>query len=286
MTTSRRKPTKATTAKATARKGASTKAPAKATAKATAKKAAPRKATTRSRVAKQAAAAEPLPAAMAGEAGDALVLTGPPGLLRATVSVENAVDQRVAVRGLTLHRAGRRDVTGSFAAVIAPGATAQVPVSFRLEADTAPGDYTAEVEVGGIRREALLRVEPDPTMRVSPRRLLAEVGRSEVTLTVSNDGNLVVPLAAVVRARTDDGDPRHGSDLVLRAGTGDRGPAAGPDVTLTLAAATSLAPGSTAVLQAQLTVPTELDPTRRHTARIPVGTADLDVTILPRDPSE
>jgi hypothetical protein len=301
VTTSRRKPTKATTAKAPAKKATTAKATTakattakataeKATTKATAKKAAkkpaPRKATTRSTVAKQAAAAELLPAAMAGEAGDALVLTGPPGLLRATVSVENAVDQRVAVRGLTLHRAGRRDVTGSGAAVIAPGATAQVPVSFRLQADTAPGDYTAEVEVGGVRREALLRVEPDLTMRVSPRRVLAEVGRSEVTLTVSNDGNLVVPLAAVVRARTDDGGPRHGPDLVHRAGTGDRGPAAGPDVSLTLAAATTIAPGSTAVLQAQLTVPTELDPTRRHTARVPVGTADLDVTILPRDPSE
>ncbi len=198
-----------------------------------------------------------------------VVLTGPPTMLRATVSVENAVDQRVTVRGLTLHRRGRQAMTSAGAAVIAPGATADVPVAFRLEQDTPPGEYAAEVEVGGLRREALLRVEPDLSMRVSPRRMLAEVGRRAVTFSVANEGNVTMALAAVVRARTDDG-----------------GPDPGPDVTLTLAVSTSVAPGSTAVLEGHLTVPAELDPTRRHTARIPVGTADLDVIILPRDPSE
>ncbi|MEO6413871.1 MAG: hypothetical protein ABIO48_14885 [Pedococcus sp.] len=208
---------------------------------------------------------------MAGTAPapDRIVLTGPPSLLRATVSVENAVDQRVAVRGLTLHRSGQQALAGSGAAVIAPGATAELPVSFRLEPDTPPGEYAAEVEVGGIRRQALLRVEPDLSMHVSPRRTLAEVGRHELTVTVANDGNLAIALAAVVRARTDDG-----------------GPDPGPDVTLTLSAATTVAPGTTTVLHGHLTVPAELDPARRHTARIPVGTADLDVIVLPRDPSE
>jgi hypothetical protein len=254
MTTARRKPTKSTgSAKAAAGATKSTSAP-KATA---ARK--PR-----------ASAARVAPAAPSGTpAADVIVLTGPPSLLRATVSVRNAVDQRVAVRGLTLHRSGRQALAGSGAAVVAPGATADMPVSFRLEQDTPPGEYAAEVEIGGIRREALLRVEPDLSMHVSPRRALAEVGRHAVTLTVANDGNLAMPLAAVVRAHTDDG-----------------GPDPGPDVTLTLSAATTLAPGTTTVIQGHLTVPAELDPTRRHTARIPVGTADLDVIILPRDPSE
>ncbi|NYG06661.1 hypothetical protein BJ986_001148 [Phycicoccus badiiscoriae] len=212
---------------------------------------------------KRAAARKPAP--------DQIVLTGPPKLLRATVSVQNAVDQRVAVRGLTLHREGRKAVSGVGAAVIAPGATADLPVTFRLEPDTPPGEYAAEVEVGGIRRDAVLRVEPDLSMHVSPRRVLAEPGRHALTLTVSNDGNLAIPLAAIVRAATDDGSPD---------------PAAGPDVTVTLTAGTTVAPGTTAVLEGHVTVPAELDPTRRHTARIPVGTADLDVIILPRDPSE
>jgi hypothetical protein len=253
MTTARRQPAKAaTTAKAAAT--AKSAAPARAARTATRKRA---KATPT-----KGATTEPPPS-------DAIVLTGPPALLRATVSVENAVDQRVSVRGLTLHRSGREALTGAGAAVIAPGATAEVPVAFRLEPDTPPGDYPAEVEVGGIRREAVLRVEPDLSMHVSPRRVLAEVGEQELTITVANDGNLAIPLAAVVRARTDDG-----------------GPDPGPDVTLTLDAATTAAPGTTRVLRGSLSVPTELDPTRRHTARVPVGTADLDVIILPRDATE
>jgi hypothetical protein len=266
VTTARRK---ATTAKATTAKATTAKA---TTAKATTAKATTAKATTAKRgkaTAATKAGASPSRTPRAAVAPDAIVLSGPPGLLRATVSVENAVEQRVSVRGLTLHRSGQQVVTGSGAAVIAPGATAAVPVSFRLEPDTPPGEYAAEVEVGGLRREALLRVEPDLSMRVSPHRLLAEVGGSDVRLTVTNDGNLAIPLAARVRARTDDG-----------------GPDPGPDVTLTLDAGTTLAPGATADLEGHLAVPEELDPARRHTARVPVGTADLDVIILPRDPSE
>ena len=66
-------------------------------------------------------------------------------------------------------------------------------MAFRLEPDTPPGEYPAEVEVGGIRREAVLRVEPDLSMHVSPRRMLAEVGRHPLTVTVANDGNLADP---------------------------------------------------------------------------------------------
>jgi hypothetical protein len=275
MTTARRRPTSPPGKTAAAKKTTAKKATAK---KATTKKATTKKATTRKASAARKATApgeavderRPAQAKPQGSDGaDVIVLTGPPTLLRATVSVENAVDQRVSVRGLTLHRSGQRALAGSGAAVIAPGATAEVPVAFRLERETPPGEYAAEVEVGGIRREAVLRVEPDLSMHVTPRRILAEVGRSSLRLTVANDGNLSMPLAAVVRARTDDG-----------------GPDPGPDVTLTLTAAVRLSPGSTTVLQGHLTVPAELDPTRRHTARIPVGTADLDVIILPRNPTE
>jgi hypothetical protein len=264
VTTARRQPAKASTKAPTK---ASAKAPAKASAKAPPEAAA--HAVAGQGTTSEGASRTSPEAGPAGPKAEAIVLTGPPSLLRATVSVENAVDQRVAVRGLTLHRSGQQALTGAGAAVIAPGATAQLPVTFRLEPGTAPGEYAAEVEVGGIRREAVLRVEPDLSLHVSPHRLLAEVGSTPVTLRVTNDGNVPIPLAALVRARTDDG-----------------GPDPGPDVTLTLTDATTAAPGTTTVLRGSLAVPSELDPTRRHAARIPVGTADLDVIILPRDPTE
>ena len=198
-----------------------------------------------------------------------IVLAGPPGQLRATVSVENAVDQRVTVRGLVLHREGEAPVSAPATALIPPGATAEVPVTFRLDPTTAPGEHTAEVEVGGVRRAALLHVEPDLSVRVSPRRTLAAPGRHAVTLLVVNDGNVDLPLARTTRARTDDG-----------------GPEPGPDVVLEVADPPTVRPCAFATVSGHLDVPANLDPTRRHTARIPVGTADLEVIVLPRTASE
>jgi len=202
-----------------------------------------------------------------GPAG--IVLTGPPRQLRATVAVENAVDQRVTVHGLVLHREGEAPVSAPATALIPPGATADVPVTFRLEPTTAPGEHTAEVEVGGIRRSALIHVEPDLSVRISPRRTLAAPGRQTVSLFVANEGNVDLPLAPTTRARTDDG-----------------GPDPGPDVVLEVDDAPTLRPGATATVSGHLVVPAALDPTRRHVARIPVGTADLEVIVLPRTASE
>lgn len=220
--------------------------------------------------AKRAARAAPAKrATRAAPTEDRIVLTGPPALLRATVTVANAVDERVAVRGVVVHREGEPTVGGTASALIPPGATAAVPVTVGLDRTTAPGEHTAEVEVGGIRRPARLVVDPDPAVRVSPRRTLAAPGRTAVRLTVVNEGNVPIPLATVTRARTDDG-----------------GPDPGPDVTLTLDDPPVVEPGTSLTLDATLSVPGDLDPTRRHTARVPVGTADVDVIVLPRNASE
>lgn len=203
------------------------------------------------------------------EPEDGIVLTGPPSMLRATVTVANAVDERVAVRGLVLHREGEPAVGGVASALIPPGATAAVPLTVGLDRSTAPGEHLAEVEVGGIRRPARVVVDPDPSVRVSPRRTLATPGDTAIRITVVNEGNVPIPLAAVTRARTDDG-----------------GPDPGPDVTLRVADPPVVDPGTTVTVDATLSVPDELDPTRRHLARVPVGTADLDVIVLPRTASE
>lgn len=236
--------------------------------------------TSRRRSTKAASSAKPVarsrqprarrsPAVAAATEEGAIVLAGPPGRLRATVSVENTVDQRVTVRGLLLHRDDAPTVSGAATALIPPGATADVPVTFRLDPTTPPGETGAQVEVAGMRRTARVVVEPEPSVRVSPRRMLATPGRQPVTLVVTNDGNVPVPIAPLTRARTDDG-----------------GPDPGPDVDLSVADPPTVEPGRTATVAAELAVPDDLDPTRRHLARIPVGTADLDVIILPRTAPE
>ena len=107
----------------------------------------------------------------------ALLVVGPPSQLRTTVTVENTAGQQVAVRAAALHREGESPVPGGVAALIPAGATATVPVSFALAPGTPPGEYAAEVEVGGTRRAATVRVEPHLAMRVSPRRRRAPTSR-------------------------------------------------------------------------------------------------------------
>ena len=196
------------------------------------------------------------------------VLTGPPGQLRTTVTVENTADRQVAVRAAALHGLGDVAVPTGVGAVIPAGATVAVPVSFSVDPATSPGEYAAELEVGGVRRPAVVRVESHLAMRVSPRRVLAGPGRHDIELEVTNEGNVDVTVAALSRARTDDG-----------------GPDPGPDVSLVLDAAVVATAASTVSATGHVEVP-DLDPTRRHTARIPVGLADLDVIILPRTASE
>ncbi|GAB3439606.1 hypothetical protein GCM10027517_13150 [Phycicoccus ginsengisoli] len=207
--------------------------------------------------------------ARTGSAADQIVLAGPPGRLHATVSVENAVSERVSVRGAVLHRSGRDPVAGTATALISPGATASVPVSVSLDRTTPPGEVAAELELGGTRRPVRVLVEPELDLHLSPHRVLATVGRQRVPLTLVNHGNVDIPLAPLSRARTDDG-----------------GPDPGPDISLTVLDPTTVEPGAIVSVAAELTVPEELDPTRRHVARIPVGTADLEVVVLPRTAPE
>ena len=204
----------------------------------------------------------------AAPAEDAIVLSGPPGRLTTTVTVENTSGARLVVRQPTLHLDGL-SVTGSATAIIATGATASVPVTVPLAASTPPGRHEAEMELGGVRRPVVVTVVEHLSLELSPSRVLAAPGRQDVTLVVTNSGNVRMPLASRAMARTDDG-----------------GPDPGPDVALVLDAPIVVEPGQTLTLEARLEVPEELEPARRHIATIPVGTADLQVIILPRDATE
>lgn len=194
----------------------------------------------------------------------ALVLAGPPGNLSGRFDVTNDSERRLALRGVVLRRDGGPDLPVTLGVVLPPGGSASVPVSVHLEPTTPPGESTAVVDIGGVRRPVVLRVREHPSLVVEPDHVLAGPGTSPLRLQVRNDGNVVLTLAPLVRAAT----------------FGD-GPDPGPDVELAVEQPPELAPGEQAVLTATLTVPT-LDPTRRHEATLPVAVADLTVTVLPR----
>jgi len=194
-----------------------------------------------------------------------LIFSGPPTGLRAEVTVANTGDRRLAVRSLTVVREGSADVDASVSIIVPPGRTVSMPVLLPMDPGTRPGDYPAEVHIAGVSRAAVLRVEAELTMHIAPQRLLVEPGRHKVSIVAVNEGNVDLPLAPVTRGRTSDG----GKDP-------------GPDITLTLSTPVVLKAASTVTIQGQLDVPQSLEPTRRHTASVPVGLADLKVIILPR----
>lgn len=195
---------------------------------------------------------------------DRLVLAGPPGRLTGVFSVANSGDRTLPIDGVRVRRPKQPEVSGTAGAVLAPGETAPVPVRVTLAPDTPPGEYPAEVEVAGTVRAVTLRVEARLAVTVSPPSVVAAPGTEQVTLDLSNTGNVALPLAALTRARTDDG-----------------GPDPGPDVVLRIADPPTVEPGQRVTVPAALEIP-DLDPARRHTASVPIGLSSLDIHVLPR----
>lgn len=192
-----------------------------------------------------------------------MVLSGPPHRLTGAVFVANTGENPLTVAGAIVRRADAPDVIGAASAVVAAGQTTAVTVSTVLGAHTPPGDYPVELELGGAPRPAVLRVEPNLAISVSPATILATAGEQKVTLTLTNTGNLPLTLAPVTRARTYDG----GEDP-------------GPDVTLTVPNPATIEPGDRMEVGAEVAVPV-LDPTRRHQAKLPIGLSTLTIHILP-----
>jgi hypothetical protein len=198
-------------------------------------------------------------------AADAVVFAGPPTNVKAQLPLHNPGSERLAVRGVLIHRAEAATLATPLGVIVPSGAHISVPVSLSLPPETPPGEHHVEYEVAGERRPAVLRIEPSFALLLSPPAVLAPVGESPVRIIVQSLSNVAIPLAQVTRGRTrDDGtDP-------------------GPDIELSLDKATTVAPGQTVTVTGTLSVPTDLDPRRRYEAAVPVGVADLMVVVLPR----
>jgi uncharacterized membrane protein len=132
-----------------------------------------------------------------------------------------------------------------------------VPLAISLPPDTPPGDYPVEIELPHERRDAVFRVEPRYELSVRPARVVVAAGSSAITVSVTNTGNVVTPLAPLTTSK--DGEIR-----------------------LALGKTPLLAPGSAADIEAEVTVDDQLDPHRRHEFDVPIGTADVVFVVLPR----
>jgi hypothetical protein len=132
-----------------------------------------------------------------GPSEEPIVFTGPPARLTARVPLRNdgkgsAVLRSASVRGGELASPATAAIRTT---VLRPNGSARVRARLALAANTPPGDYPCEVEIGGSLRPAVLRVVETTHVVVSPSTLLIENNPGEkITkrILVHNRGNVTV----------------------------------------------------------------------------------------------
>jgi hypothetical protein len=206
-----------------------------------------------------------------------LVLTGPPHAVRGRITLANGGSDRLVIRGAVIHLPEREPVAVPLTALIGPGVTTEAVVSADLGGGWPAGTVLGELEVNGQRRAVEVRVTPTIGVTITPAEALATEGVTRLDVVVHNVGNVAVPLARVTRGHLvahDNDEPRESGDPHVDQA----------DATLRLAKSVTLQPGQEVPMQVVVEIPKGLPADRRHRARLPVGTADLVVIVLPTDP--
>lgn len=219
-----------------------------------------------------------------------IALQGTPRSITGQIALKNAGSQRQLLRTAVLRIADRDPIAVPIAVALRPGTATVAPLRIDLGPSWPPGEVRGELEVGDTRVSVSLVVEPSISVDLSPTEVLATEGRTQVELAVENAGNVAIPLAVITRGRLvahDEGAAVEPSAVPEPTPTRGRSavPAKdGADVQCQLDESVRLEPGETRRLTVQLEVPAGLDPSRRYRATIPVGPADLTVTVLASDP--
>ncbi len=217
--------------------------------------------------------------AVAGAPSGKVTLTGPPRALRGQLRLGNDSNERVAVRGFAVRGQSLElsQVRGTLRARLEPGVSSDLDATLSLARTTPPGDYQVRLDFDGQQVDALVHVDADPSLQVTPSMVLAGPGTTSAHLEVTNTGNISLELPAVARSRLF-ADAEVSPSLF---GGGSSGTPTDVDAVLHLKRALSLAPGAKEQLDITIDVPAGLDPERRYVAKLPLSTATLRVVVSP-----
>ena len=189
--------------------------------------------------------------AVEGAPSGPVTLTGPPRAIRGQLRLGNDGTERVAVRGFAV-RAQSVELSqgrGTLRARLEPGVSSDLDATLSLARTTPPGDYQVRLDFDGQEVDALVRVDADPSLRVTPSMVLAGPGTTSVHLEVTNTGNVSLDLPAVARSRlfadADIAPPLFGG--------GTSGTPTELDAVLRLKRSLSLAPGAKEQLESPST---------------------------------
>lgn len=202
---------------------------------------------------------------LAAVGDEPVVFAGPPGALRGLVPLANDSDSRQTLREVQVEVGTVATVRAPMVVRLAPGARASNRTTLRVDPATPAGVYEGRVTVGDDSAPARIVVLEHASLALSPDSALVTDPAVPITVVVHNRGNVALHLAAVVKADLE--------------GDADRGTVLGR-----LPEPVDVVPGAMAALSLTIELPADLDPARRHVVLLPIGPADLEVVVLPRDP--
>lgn len=231
-----------------------------------------------------------------------IILSGPPTALRGAINLHNDLDEAVMIRELPL-RSRERDARFqpqlALNIMLAPGENRQRRLSIALPADTPPGRYTHELDVGGGTRTVTFLVQETLSVRFNPRKLTliglkaGTVHEREILLT--NHGNIPVTvpdvrhnlsldmdlicrnLSRALKADQDSGI-QETLDVFVQGIKADLADWIEVDIA---EAGQTLRPGQTLPLHLKLTLPKDVDPRRVYEGDIRLFDQLISYIILP-----
>ncbi len=241
-------------------------------------------------------------------AGDGpVVLVGRPDALRGDLRLRNDGPRRALLpAGLAAGDDAGSEApapVGRLRPVKVPaGETRTVPLTLRMDPTTPPGEYHQTLTVGGLRREAVLRVLERIELGIEPgalrvenrpgqtvRRAVQLVNRGNVPLTLERIDPMVVDdelldcrilRRALAAVDEETGGLQEFLDELVRQAKRTLDETGLLELVLASGSVT-LQPGESAVAELEVRVPSKLDPRARYRGRVGVYGTSLGVTLVP-----
>jgi hypothetical protein len=246
------------------------------------------------------------------ESGRILTLAGAPGRIRHELEFQNDGDQRAILRMAAVKCEEIEAVTGRRPGVLMPtvvlhpGQSRRVPIHITIPYQTPPGRYEGELLVAGMAMPLVIHVAEEYCLDVTPGEVVLENkagGRSIKQVVCTNSGNVPLmigeigavvlddelttcrSLRAVTAAWPDEDGDDHAVDrfidLYVKEGWKRVVAHSGVLRVHTVGGPRELAPGSTEVVDLEVTLPDRLEPRTRYTGVAPLYTTDLTFRIVP-----
>jgi hypothetical protein len=249
------------------------------------------------------------------DAGQPLVLVGPPRDVRGQFRVQNSTEHKIVVRQPLLKTAAIARTKGSSTVsgteglpaaavalrriIVRPGQSRPVPLAVALDPNTPPGTYQAELDIDGEQRTVVMHVTEDVALSITPQELVianraGEKVKKRVVFT--NDGNVPIKVKsigvvvldeelahcrALRGALADVGDTMKTLDDFAVA-LGHRYRAAYETLALKVQnEEVTVAPGETQAVDLSIALPEKMERRSRYTGYAAISTGTLTFTIVP-----